>query len=669
MVTQGEKELKLISRIWAAQHDLSVRYTSFTREILRNFNIVAGKVYSDKYLEKLKKEERPVFQFNLARPIINSIVGSFKQNIPGVNILPRQPSDEEIAQLFELLNDYICYQQNDLKYEIAVAYLHALIGRVGWIKQEFIYDDKHPNGYVRIQHVDPFTVYADISTQSRNLTNCNYICESMWLSVEDVLSTYANDNSTLSEQILTNARELYGPSMDEKQRMQTWSERVRNLKSFAKSELRGFNSDVSRNILDNQFTLFNDGLLHVINFYEKRQTHQMLLVTDSSTVDITEFVKVSDDINERDWFDKEKLQRILEKSPQSTTKEKIVSKYWQSTVCPILNLVLYDNEQDIQSNFKLTPIFCYDWSPDFFETRSIVDDMKDQIQSFNELNNAVHTILNSYAKGGYIAEEQAIKGYESDWIGNTKIGGIRRVRPGQLGHIQPMMPPPLPEGLSRYALNQFEFIKSITASTDPSRGFISSAGDSGKLFEAQVRQSNLMQEWHNENAQSSLKKIAENNIAFIKKYWTSPQVIRLDSTIFENAAKSFNLQKSQRGDYFWLELNNEDILKTIARDSVFDIQISTVPFGEIAKKNEFSMLVQANMLLGKINPALIDVKGLVENLPLNVGKKSLVDHVNEVINSTGQDQNQNQSGIEQLQNILQSLAPQNGVIPQNGEIS
>jgi hypothetical protein len=74
------------------------------------------------------------------------------------------------------------------------------------------------------------------------------------------------------------------------------------------------------------------------------------------------------------------------------------------------------------------------------------------------------------------------------------------------------------------------------------------------------------------------------------------------------------------------------------------------------------MLVQANMLLGKINPALIDVTGLVENLPLNVGKKSLVDHVNKVINSTEQNQNQNQNGIEKLQNILQSLAPQNGEV-------
>jgi hypothetical protein len=63
----------------------------------------------------------------------------------------------------------------------------------------------------------------------------------------------------------------------------------------------------------------------------------------------------------------------------------------------------------------------------------------------------------------------------------------------------------------------------------------------------------------------------------------------------------------------------------------FDIQFSPVPFGDQAKQTQYNTLLSLNMMLAKLNPALVDIEGLVKNAPITMGKESLIEHVTKIL--------------------------------------
>lgn len=603
------KNIELIARIMDTENQLKTMYEEWNREILQNFYMVAGQLLSKADLQKLRNARRPDYMYNLFRPFILRLVGDYKQSMPTVDFLPKTPDDQQYCNMLKGVNDFIFYQANDVGYEMGKAFLYAIIGRVGWICQDFIYNTDHPDGIPRIRHHDTFRLKFDPLTQRRDMTDCKYISDSTYLSPEDIIRIYAREDNDLEAMILEESKILFGLSTDEKRKnmLLTWAERILKWAGIDYTgEKKGYNYQGNSN--ENMDTKY--GMLKVIDFYERRWIKKMTIydIGTGNSVDVTDFVKKDIDATpdksfNRNWYDNDKLQAIKLNFVEPVVEESDIEQIYQSSICPALNLSLYDGASNLQNgNFKFTPIFAHDMHPDIMEMKSVVDDIKDPIRSTNLRRNTMLTYLMRVAHGGYYAEKSALKEMKEAFVDSiSEIGTVAEVQDGALtgGKIKAREVPAIPTALERFSSEELETAKFITGINDNSLGRKESAKESGILFQARVEQGNIMQEPLNDNAQSTLQILAKNNIYLIRKYWKEEKIIRITQDHSEPT---------------WLFLNKrtiDGVVNDVSKGE-YDVQISTTPFGKQAKEREFQKLLGVFQQLMQINPAYVDPLILVE---------------------------------------------------------
>ncbi len=648
------EDLNTIGRIVNAEMNLSSHYEVFHREIAQNFNLVAGYIYSQADLNKLIREKRPTFQYNLFLPIIARLLGGFKNSIIGVDFVPKQTEDTETAEIIKQVNDFILYQANDIEYELSKAFSMAIIGRIGWIKQDYIYTNEYPEGIVDIKFYDPFRIKVDLNTTRRDLKDCNYISDSGWYSIEDIVNIYAQDNEELREILFERAKILLGESSltRYKNLIKTWLERLFETTTSYSGELKGFDVGRIKNL--NEFVNRKDGLFKVIDWYEKRLTKSMILTNGINSYDITELVKIKDS-NEKDWYDRDKLNLILQNPDLIgyVPQEKYEIKIFQTSIIPAFNLVLYDDPH-ILSNFKFVPIFCYDFHPDILETKSIVDFIKDPVRSANHRRNTMLTYITRVAHGGWIAEESVVKDYLENFLSN-EIGGVKIIRDGALsqGRIKEILIPPMPTALDKLQFEDLEFIKIISGVRDNALASSESSQESGVLFRQKVLQSEIMQEWISDNSQSALLQISKNNLEYIQKMFTEERTIR----IIDNTDNSVNFLK--------ININTElGIINDVSKGQ-YDVIISKTPYGKAQRETEFNKIVMVFQLLASINPAYVDPILLIEASGLKNSKR-IIQHIQNIINqqlqiqqNNTQNPNPNHKNIN-LEKLTEQLNNSNG---------
>jgi len=88
------EDVETIARIGSAEMSLIGKFEVFQQEVLQNFYRLAGHIYSAQDLRKLNLEKRPNFEWNLFLPIILSIVGNFKGQVPGLEFTGISPQDQ-----------------------------------------------------------------------------------------------------------------------------------------------------------------------------------------------------------------------------------------------------------------------------------------------------------------------------------------------------------------------------------------------------------------------------------------------------------------------------------------------------------------------------------------------------------------------------------------------
>jgi len=605
------ENIELINRIMQTEQQLNVMFSTFYSEILDNYNKVAGDILSNADLQKLKSQGRPDYMYNLYRPFVNSVLGNFKNIMPSVDFLPKTPDDQQYVNTLKGVNDFLFYQANNLEYEVAKAFCSMLIGRIGWLVQDFCYSDDYPEGYPKLRFYDMFKIKFDPSTTRRDLSDCNYISDSSFMSPEDIVRVYARNNEELENIIIEKSKTILGLTTDEKRKnsLITWAERI--LQSIGidyKGEKRGFDTD---NSSMRDWTDQKNGTFKVIDYYERRwvKTMKIFDYATGQTVDVTNAVKADDtatiakDYTNTKWYDNEKLQVLKQSFIQPEITVHDVEQIYQSSVCPALNISLYDAPADLQNgNFKFTPIFGYDQHPDILETKCLIDDIKDSIRSANLRRNTMLTYLMRASHGGYIAEESALKELKEEFVRSLGVpGSVSLVKDGTLqrGTIQQKQVAQFPASLDRFASEELENAQFISGVNNNNMGRPDTSKESGILYNARVEQGNLMQEPINDNAQSALQILAKNNIAFIRKYWKEPMVIR----ILEDKTRPY-----------WVYLNQRTIsgvLNDVSKGK-YDVILSATPFGKQAKEREFQKLLMLNQQLAQVNPAYVDIRAVIK---------------------------------------------------------
>lgn len=617
-----------IARIGTAEMTLSSQFELFNQENLQNFYRLAGHIYSAADLAKLALEKRPNFEWNLFLPIVLAIVGDFKDSIPSVDFFGEGQLGERGANLHRILNNYYLYQANDIEYELAKAFLFAVVARIGWLKCNWSYK-KDKKGMVEVEWYDSFRIKFDRNWRRRDTMDMRYMSDAGWYDVSELINAYAKNNIELRDEIYDKAMLIVGESALNKGRMrkmmQTWAETFLGGSGLAyqgaKHGYDSFNDAVNYNYNGTWYS--GDGRFKCVDWYEKRQQPVMKitdLITQQSQ-DITDQVKKDrqNPFDESNWFDNDKLQQIRQQYQYPVIKETWEEIIWQVSVIPALNLKVYDEPMKVQNGyFKFIPILCYDFHPDIMETKSVVDSIVDPVSSYTMRRNTILTYLMKMGNGGWIAEQSAIKGHDDEFITN-EIGALRTVADGALSGKKMMKDEPsqMPQGLMEDAQIEVSDIDKISGVPPAVRGIRESNKESGVLNRQRVSQSSVLQEWVSDNGQSSLLIVAVYLHSLAKRY------LKMQRTL---------LIVNGEDDPFELELNVR-VLDKIFNDVEFGeyvIKIAKQPAGRAATEQEFQKVMATNEWLAKnFGPDYVDPKIALKLSGLSV-KNEMISHIKQV---------------------------------------
>lgn len=588
-----------IIRISNLSVQLEQQFNTFFSEILQNFAMATGKILSTADLLKLTRERRPNFQINLFHPLLLQVAGNFKGNMPGVEFSGRNRDDHEKAGMLNDVNNYILYTGNDIVYEMAKAYVASQIGRISWIKQghTYQYDDE---GMVDIRYYNKFLKF-DAQVDERRFDNCNFIIDESWYYPEELIMTYAKKKPELAAIIEDKAKQLLGRDEKSRKLILSWAERLMNLVVDYSGETVGYDAMRVAYDLNGDYHT-PDGRFRAVDLYERRMMNKMTIFDRAAgyEYDVTSLVKVKDTgVN---WYDRNRLQQVLTTilDPDPYIEEKADSIIYQTSVIPGMNLKVFDDKQQLQNgNFRFTPVIAYDWHPDILQTKSMIDMVKDSVMSYNHRDNTNLTYLMRSAHGGAYIEKKYTRGLE-DQMNKSKIAGFTVVGDGAISRkgIMERGVPSVNSAIDRYQLFKKGEVEEISGVTPPSRGVSESSNESGKLFQAKVIQSEGMQEWASENAQSSLLQICKNDLWYIQNFFTEERTFKIE---FE------------RDNPYWLTVNKkigEEILNN-TQVGKYDVVISKTPYGRMAKEQHKNRELEMIALLMQLNPLYVDPKEII----------------------------------------------------------
>lgn len=601
------ENLQLISHVENAEYRTSRLLDRYFREMYENFRRVNGHIYSEADLEKLNLEKRPAFVYNLFRPILLQLAGNFKTNMGKIEALPRTPGDVQLTNILNDLLDYVFITANDVEAEMIKSYINAVIGRVGWIYGDWRYD-LDPEGMYWIEAYDPFRIIWDVSQPTHNTKKWSYIIDRGFYTVEEIRNYYADDNPDMWDEITEKAKLMLGESEIRSKQILSMIERVFGMEVLYQGKESGYDAySLAFSGIQYGETQYFDtasGKFKVIDFHERRseQIYTAFLPISGEEYDITQHVesliekryrgKLSREKKASDYRDaaaEVRARMIAGGLGDVKIQKKIITQIYQTSVCPALNMVLYDEPYTVQNgNFKLVPVFCFEMGQEIYEWKSYVDDLIDVIRAYTLNMNTMQTYLMKAVHSETWIEEDALGEYEEAFTQN-KIGAVKKTKRGAVsgGKIKLIQPAALPPGHMQMSLFQKEAIKEISGVRDNALGTRENANESGRLFQQRIAQTDLLQIIPQDQAIGQMKLLGENAADNLFYYLTPGRVIRIirDET-----------------NPYWIQINEDSIEKLFVSntgqiqsgeviygkisESKFDIIISEVPYGQTAKEKE-----------------------------------------------------------------------------------
>jgi len=408
-------------------------WAEWREEAEESYAFVAGDQWDDDARATLKETNRPEVTFDRVSPVIRAVIGTEITNRQEVRYLPREQNDNAGVEVWTEAARWFRDQTNAGDEE-SDAFYDVVVGGIGWTETRLNFDE-NPAGEPVIERVDPFEMLCDGSAKQRNL--------------RDRRRQWRVKRLPCSE-----AKEMF-PGFDKWELHAGWADLSlkENGSPTDQDQARHYeDDDTNANFRDMGESDEHDVTIAHCMWREKKTVHQIRdpLTGEAAELDTKEYQQ----LNERSQM------LGIGRIPSIKRKKTVYKQAFLGRV------VLEESECLSDKGWPIQPMTGFRDEPKN-TWYGLVRAMKDPQRWANKWLSQTMHILNSQAKGGVMAELDAVEDmreFEQSW---ARSDAVTEVKAGAIsqGKIQPKPVAQFPAGffsLMEYAISSVRDVTGVS---------------------------------------------------------------------------------------------------------------------------------------------------------------------------------------------------------------
>jgi len=554
--------------------------------------------WTDADIAQCKKLKKPYLTYNIIVPIFAALKGHEELMRRRPKIKPINNKESHISQILQGRYNALMNEQDYVEKRLLV-FIDALATRMGgWIQRDVAVNEL---GYLDFHYSVPnnMRIYIDPETMAYDLSDCQWIIKEAWYSLEEIQDKWGIDKN------------LVYKDAD----LKWWDKVVDSIKKMTSSSYSN----------EDHFDKQNDK--YRVYEMQERIIHPCYILFNGS-----DYAYVF-----KDEYEKSKELYADYEIIMSDTKRRLKI----TTICPYFEkVVLQDSFSPLPtSNFDVFPAWAFNYNIQKSETTCLGEMLIDPQDDFNVgMSQIREFVTQSISSALYVPRDKALSQQIKEH-GNT-AGNVYDVK--SKDHAPFRLPPEnMQQEIFSSPNNSVNFIGIISGVQDAILGREGKSSESGALREKKLQQAtaSVNDFFHNIWLMDLL--IAKDFVdLFPYVYSERDRLIRIKQANGQFEEQIINL-----------ELGGQ-ILNNVENLSMY-VEIDEGEDSVSVQEDSFEKWLALANVIAQINPAFVDVKGLVAEAPIpNVD--SWIAHIDKVLQEEGVDSDRAKNLAEikmQLENL------------------
>jgi len=554
-----------------------------------------------------KKYKKPTLKYNIITPIISTLVGNEQLNRRQARFKPLTVESVAVADIVQQRWSALVDEQ-DIEDKLQIAFIDALTTKLGgWIERTWVMS---PDGYLDFKYevLNNFRIYIDPETRANDyeLKHCRWIIKEGWEPLDVISEKYSID-----------------PYDIKVERNKWWWNAL---------------SDTIRRMTDKVYSS------NLENYDKINDRYRILEMQERVT---TKMVKLFDGV---DYYivPRSEMRKLKEDNPSLMMLQEFnEDKIRMTTIIPYFkNLIVKDEDLDQPtSSFDVFPVWSYNYNVQVNEQTSLVDLLLDIQDDVNKAKSQVRDYVTQILSGGVFIDKR-----EKETIKALKEKGNQPNMVYELNNpaIMPQKMPPssLPPDIMLNAENSVAFAQRVSLVSEAMKGETARSGESGVLFEQKVQRAAAAINPYFRNL-SRLRKILAKD--FVDNF----------SHVYSEKDRVLNVKEDSVFSQLIINLDVPSQVFNDVRNPSLYVELDEGESNVTNIEDNFNKMLALSQMIGQINPALVDIRTLVESSPIP-GSDKFVEFIDETMQMQSE-ASQRQSDLENTKQVLDNVKTERGM--------
>ena len=599
------KQADKVLKAWKYSRDSFVNAREESERAVRYLN---NDTWTSEEKTSAKKYKKPTLKYNIITPIVSTLVGNEQLNRRQARFKPLTVESVDVADIVQQRWSALGDEQ-DIEDKLQIAFIDALTTKLGgWIERSWVMS---PDGYLDFKYevLNNFRIYIDPETRANDyeLSHCRWIIKEGWEPLDVISEKYSID-----------------PHDVKVERSQGWWHAL---------------SETVRRMTDKVYSS------NLENYDKQNDRYRILEMQERVT---TKMVKLFDGV---DYFivPRSEMRKLKHDNPSlMMLQEFSEDKIHMTTIIPYFkNLIVKDEDLDQPtSSFDVFPVWSYNYNVQVNEQTSLVDLLLDIQDDVNKAKSQVRDYVTQILSGGVFIDKR-----EKETIKALKEKGNQPNMVYELNNpaIMPQKMPPnsLPPDIMLNAENSVAFAQRVSLISEAMKGETARSGESGVLFEQKVQRAAAAINPYFKNL-SRLRKILAKD--FVDNF----------SHVYSEKDRVLNVKEDSVFSQLIINLDIPSQVFNDVRNPSLYVELDEGEGNVTNIEDNFNKMLALSNMIGQINPALVDIRTLVESAPIP-GAEKFVQFIDETMQMQGES-SQRQSELDNTKQVLENVKTERGMM-------